>query len=119
MEGNIFANIPITRGAGNSAKATTTITIYHVDANSTATQLATATGDSITSNADSTTNDFMQCFILPISQKMFKIGESIKINVTIAVGNNNYIVGHDPVARVQAFSLPGKMTFHIPFKIFN
>lgn len=119
LKGFIIANIPIIRGAGNSAKTDITLTAYHVDASSTATQLAQATGESVTTAAAYTLDNFMQCFIFPAINQQFKKGDTLRINVNIMVGNNTFYVGHDPVNRTSVLgaSLPTKMSFLVPFRI--
>lgn len=120
LKGNIFVNVPISRGSGNSALATVTIKIYHWDG-STETQLGSTTSDTTpTTAAESTDETEILSIKVPITtEKLFASGDVFRLGVKVVVGNNDYQIGHDPLNRSSGAApmISSQLKCFTPFKL--
>lgn len=114
--GTLIANIPLQKTAGNSTNATTTITVYIVSGG-VSTQIGTGSATSLTTAAAYTIDSMWQCISVALTTTNFKIGDYIKVNVTITAGNQIFYVGHDPANRAPTSMLMTRMAFLVPFRI--
>jgi hypothetical protein len=118
IKGKCICCIPVSGSAGNARDRSAAVTIYHVNAASTATSLGTDTGTDIgTASATIAANEVINV-VINVAKKHFKKGETLRINVnaTRSDTGGDDTIGHDPMNRTTDSSLTtSQMSFFIPF----
>ena len=123
-----FTHAIFASAAGGGKTNAITVAVYHYDG-STETSLGTATCEALTSVANQLVKATRQ-FVIPLTPKHFKIGDILRIKVTVAWagGEGNYVHAFccDPLNRditglyshtLTASTNPTKFQVAIPFKI--
>lgn len=108
VNGNIYGMIPFEVGA---TATTPSIRILKWNG-STETELVAST----TFQATGTAGNYVVPFILPISNKKFKSGETLRVEM-IVTSNTDAYLQHDPSGSISGSPTGGILSFFIPFKI--
>lgn len=133
VKGNLIANFPVMHDTSTSGlrKVNVTVTVYKVAVGGATTQIGTdtATEYSNTGTGQMEPNYRVRIVKCALTQTHFKVGESLRINVVIAVHNANgaciFYAYHDPAGRtypsptITDGTVPTQMSFYVPFRLNN
>lgn len=116
LKGRVIVQIPGYTGGVGSPSVTLTAKLIHYDGSTETTIGAEITLPAITCAGGSSIQD-MRVGEWNVSQRNFKAGEILRLNVTATKnGGETAGVGHSPVDQV-GWSVPGTLTILVPFRL--